>query len=325
MRFTLADVLDWADSYDGPPFHALISDMPYHLTEIVKRFGSPTAAPAQAVLGGPYARASRGFMGQTWDGGDLAFRSETWAKLGRHLYPGSFGVAFAGSRGWHRMAVAIEDAGLIVHPTIFGWCYGSGFPKSTRPDTHMTAQAFRAWLAERPADRDRLRDMTRAGRRDPAVKAEAEALKIRLLQEAGLIQVRGERAHAPKFAAAEHGYREKDNGYNSRERETFLELAPQDPLAAAWAGHRYGLQAMKPAVEPIVLFQRPHEGPPIRAMAETGAGGLWIDGARIGTADDMNPRDFDDSRRTAPKFDGIYNGGREGLYLERRGTVPPGR
>lgn len=240
------DVVTWVEQCvaeiergEREPFHALFCDPPYHLTDVVKRFGSPTAAPAQFGSDGAFQRASKGFMGRTWDGGDIAFRAGLWASLGRLLYPGAFGMAFAGSRGWHRMACAIEDAGLIIHPTIFGWNYLSGFPKATRIDTQIDRRAG----AERP--------------------------------------VVGKRKHAPKFDAAGHGYREKDNGYNSRERETFEETAPATDLAAAWEGHRYGLQALKPALEPIIVFQRPYEGRPVDSIAETGAGALWIDGGRI--------------------------------------------
>jgi len=119
-----ADILTWAQTYTGPKFHALLCDPPYHLTSIVDRFGSDTAAPAQFGTDGAFARASKGFMGKTWDGGDIAFRPSTWAAIAEHLYPGAWGMVFASSRGWHRLAVAIEDAGLIIQPTIFGWSYG---------------------------------------------------------------------------------------------------------------------------------------------------------------------------------------------------------
>lgn len=61
------DVMKWAAIYTGEKFHALATDAPYHLTTITDRFGSDNAAPAK---GGVCARSSRGFMGQTWDGGD---------------------------------------------------------------------------------------------------------------------------------------------------------------------------------------------------------------------------------------------------------------
>lgn len=96
-------------------------------------------------------------------------------------------------------------------------------------------------------------------------------------------QVVGTRKHAPKFAAAEFGYREKDNGYNSRERETFEETAPATDMAATWAGHRYGLQHLKPSSEPVLVFQKPYEGDALTSITRTGAGAIWIDGGRIGT------------------------------------------
>jgi site-specific DNA-methyltransferase (adenine-specific) len=106
-----------------------VTDPPYHLTSIVKRFGAGNAAPAKVGKTGAYARASKGFMGQTWDGGDVAFQAETWAAVLRVLKPGAHLVAFSGTRTYHRMACAIEDAGFEIRDQL-AWCYGSGFPKS---------------------------------------------------------------------------------------------------------------------------------------------------------------------------------------------------
>lgn len=110
-------------------FHACVTDPPYHLTSIVRRFGAANAAPAQHGTDGAYARASRGFMGKQWDGGDVAFRPETWAAILRVLKPGAHLLAFGGTRTYHRLACAIEDAGFEVRDAIM-WHYGSGFPKS---------------------------------------------------------------------------------------------------------------------------------------------------------------------------------------------------
>ena len=60
-----------------------VCDPPYHLTSIVKRFGADNAAPARVGKTGAYARASSGFMGKVWDGGDIAFKPETWAQVFR--------------------------------------------------------------------------------------------------------------------------------------------------------------------------------------------------------------------------------------------------
>src|SRR3990167_7390745 len=135
-----ADVIEWAKNYQGPLFHALLCDPPYHLQSIVKRFGKEGSAEAK---GGPYKRTARGFMGQQWDGGDVAFRSDTWITLAKVLFPGAFGMAFASARGWHRLAIAIEDAGYIIHPTIFGWLYSQGFPKATRIKSDDRFEGYR--------------------------------------------------------------------------------------------------------------------------------------------------------------------------------------
>jgi site-specific DNA-methyltransferase (adenine-specific) len=108
---------------------ACCTDPPYHLTSIVKRFGGDNAAPAQFGKDGVYSRASSGFMGKQWDGGDIAFRVETWREVYRVLKPGAHLLAFGGTRTFHRMACAIEDAGFEIRDTI-QWLYGSGFPKS---------------------------------------------------------------------------------------------------------------------------------------------------------------------------------------------------
>jgi site-specific DNA-methyltransferase (adenine-specific) len=105
------------------------TDPPYHLTSIVKRFGAANAAPAKAGKTGAYVRASRGFMGQQWDGGDVAFDPATWEAVLRVLKPGAHLVAFSGTRTYHRMACAIEDAGFEIRDQL-AWTYGSGFPKS---------------------------------------------------------------------------------------------------------------------------------------------------------------------------------------------------
>ena len=68
-------------------------------------------------------------------------------------------------------------------------------------------------------------------------------------------------------------------GKNGNEREL-----PSTPLARTWAGHRYGGQALKPALESVLIFQKPYEGKPVDCITATGAGALWVDGGRIGTS-----------------------------------------
>ena len=114
---------------DGIQVDSIVTDPPYHLQSIVDRFGKEDSAPAQHGTDGAFARASKGFMGKEWDGGDIAFRQETWELAMKLLKPGGHLLAFSASRNYHRMAVAIEDAGFEIRDQLM-WLYGSGFPKS---------------------------------------------------------------------------------------------------------------------------------------------------------------------------------------------------
>ena len=114
---------------DGVQVDSIVTDPPYHLQSIVDRFGKEDSAPAQFGTDGAFKRASIGFMGQEWDGGDIAFRKETWELALKLLKPGGHLLAFSASRNYHRMAVAIEDAGFEIRDQLM-WLYGSGFPKS---------------------------------------------------------------------------------------------------------------------------------------------------------------------------------------------------
>ena len=70
-----------------------------------------------------------GFMGKSWDNTGIANNKEMWAECLRVLKPGGHLLAFSGTRTYHRMASAIEDAGFEVRDMV-EWVYGSGFPKS---------------------------------------------------------------------------------------------------------------------------------------------------------------------------------------------------
>ena len=70
-----------------------------------------------------------GFMGKGWDSTGIANSVEMWREALRVLKPGGHLLAFSGSRTYHRMVCAIEDAGFEIRDQIM-WVYGSGFPKS---------------------------------------------------------------------------------------------------------------------------------------------------------------------------------------------------
>lgn len=70
-----------------------------------------------------------GFMGKKWDNTGIAYNVDLWKEVLRVLKPGGHLIAFGGTRTYHRMACAIEDAGFKIRDQL-QWLYGSGFPKS---------------------------------------------------------------------------------------------------------------------------------------------------------------------------------------------------
>lgn len=70
-----------------------------------------------------------GFMGKGWDRSGIAYDASVWSECLRILKPGGHLLAFGGSRTYHRLACAVEDAGFEIRDQI-QYIYGSGFPKS---------------------------------------------------------------------------------------------------------------------------------------------------------------------------------------------------
>ena len=123
-------MLDMLEVIEKESIDSIVTDPPYGLTSIVKRFGKEGSAKASTKNNdGRFARLSKGFMGKEWDGSGIEYNIDTWKKCYEVLKPGGYLLAFGGSRTFHRIACAIEDAGFEIRDTIM-WLYGAGFPKS---------------------------------------------------------------------------------------------------------------------------------------------------------------------------------------------------
>lgn len=115
--------------------HAVVTDPPYGINFMGKAWDAPGGMLGQMATGdeqrGAYAYGgsySRGYA----DNDNAAFGAwcETWlTECLRVLKPGGHLLAFGGTRTWHRLAVAVEDAGFEIRDSM-AWLYGSGFPKS---------------------------------------------------------------------------------------------------------------------------------------------------------------------------------------------------
>ena len=202
-----------------------------------------------------------GFMGKKWDGLPPSLE---WAEACyRVLKPGGHIAAFGGTRTWHRLAVAIEDAGFEMRDSL-AWLYGSGFPKSMNVGKAIDKAAG--------AEREVIgrKGGRYASRRNPATKA-----------------------HAPNgmFRWGDKHYAWADLPPNAREYFTkaVAEIgnitAPATPEAVQWDG--WGT-ALKPAFEPIVLARKPlAEKTVARNVLTHGTGAINVDACRIETDDDI--------------------------------------
>lgn len=113
---------------------SIVSDPPYGLASIVSRFKN-TSTEDDNITGercktgsDGFGRLAKGFMGKEWDS-DIAFQVNTWRKCYDVIKPGGYLLAFGGTRTFHRMVIAIEDAGFEIRDQLM-WLYGTGFPKS---------------------------------------------------------------------------------------------------------------------------------------------------------------------------------------------------
>jgi len=92
-----------------------------------------------------------GFMGKSWDSTGVAYDVGLWREVLRVLKPGGHLLAFGGSRTYHRLACAVEDAGFEIRDQIM-WVYGSGFPKSLDVSKAIGCDAWQGWgTALKPA------------------------------------------------------------------------------------------------------------------------------------------------------------------------------
>ena len=115
---------------DDNSIDSIVTDPPYNLTATTR------PRPDQNENGSygkqvPFSRvqARGGFMGKQWDGTGITFDPALWKECLRVLKPGGHLLAFGGTRTYHRMACAIEDAGWEIRDML-EWVYSSGFPKS---------------------------------------------------------------------------------------------------------------------------------------------------------------------------------------------------
>lgn len=313
IRLLCGDCIEQMAALPENSVDSVVTDAPYHLTSLVKRFGNSPRNERTENMGNPYGRTGRGFMGHRWDGGDIAFRPEVWRQCLRVLKPGGHLLAFGGSKGFHRMAVAIEDAGFELRDTIM-WLYGTGFPKSLdvakaidksrkedAPHVRTICRFVRAAMDVRKlrsADltqffgncNPRLIDHWAARDTDSQPTLPTPDQWQRLKQVLGLgpemdaevarLNARkGEPSDTWKSAEVVGEYAGEPGGFGDHRfgvRDANIRAMSDE--AAEWDG--WGT-ALKPAFEPIIVARKELDGSVAANVLEWRTGALNIDGCRI--------------------------------------------
>lgn len=264
---------------------SIVTDPPYALTA-ASRNGSPRNNDPET----PFGRTKlgeRGFMGKTWDVGDTAFAAEFWQLALRCLKPGGHIVAFGGTRTYHRLACAIEDAGFEIRDCVM-WVYGSGFPKSLDVSKAIDKAA---------------RGVPQGGT-DPTSPNHGR-------YKGGCSD---DNPSGRGFGAGPGQFMAECGVMDQRELVD---------AAREWQG--WGT-ALKPAVEPIVLARKPLIGTVAANVQKHGTGALNIDGCRI-HADDAQGGAYTVKRlkpgATLDKTGGNWRP--EDGGIEYHGEMKPGR
>jgi hypothetical protein len=259
------------------------------------------------------------FMGKNWDHGipGVAF----WAEALRVAKPGAHLVAFGGTRTFHRLACAIEDAGWEIRDTI-SWLYGSGFPKSL--DVSKALDKQRQDAPDVRAVAAHLRDaLQRSGKSRGEIDAHFGSANIGqywfspernaqvpawdkwlwLKQWLGFGDEMDAEVWRLNGRKGQPGEAWHERELIGQQDTTTLEVAPGEgrerprisldvtapatDAAKQWAG--WGT-ALKPAWEPIILARKPLGGTVAQTVIQWGTGAINVDATRIGSDTERGDR-----------------------------------
>lgn len=208
-----------------------------------------------------------GFMGKKWDASGIAYSVEMWSEALRVLKPGGHLLAFGGTRTYHRMACAIEDAGFDIRDCL-QWLYGSGFPKSMDVSKAIdkAAGATREVVGQRweATRKPNTKEAGRFGEYGP---------------DNGLLT-------APATPEAEQW-----SGWGTALKPAYESIVWAEK-PCTYAGVRDIADAV-PNNEPIVLARKPLSEKTVAANVLThGTGAINIDGCRVASDEDTSRKPY---------------------------------
>lgn len=234
------------------------------------------------------------FMNRKWDGSGVAFNVETWREVYRVLKPGAFLCAFGGTRTFHRMTCAIEDAGFEIRDCC-SWLYGSGFPKSLDVSKAIDKHGghniawFGPWLRQERARRGITQGElaahfpSKTGARTGCVANWELGYNLPTPEQFNTLcrvmnlpfdSIQAAEREVISETQSSYGYQRDGSRWDKGHDVT----APATDAAKHWQG--WGT-ALKPSWEPIILARKPFKGTVAQNVLTYGCGSININGCRI--------------------------------------------
>ena len=294
------NMLDMLEVIESNSIDSIVTDPPYGLTSITKRFGKENSVECQYGKDGSFQRLSKGFMGKEWDGSGIEYNIDTWKKCYEVLKEGGYLLAFGGTRTFHRIACAIEDAGFEIRDTIM-WLYGSGFPKSMdiskKIDKKLGNGKFKnkeiefvKWFKKNslkePAEIDKIfgwkaRSFHFFSENDNNRHIPNWDVYVILKKECGLSNEYDDFIKKHSLLLEEirevQGYENSIKNWNKKYIKPVLN-EPSTDLAKQWQG--WGT-SLKPSFEPIIVARKPFKGSLVDNVIKNGVGGINVDECRV--------------------------------------------
>lgn len=233
------NVLDFFNKYEGERFSFALYDPPYEMNIINNK----------------------------WDNSGVVFSREYNEALFKIMKPGAFVLCYGHARVFHRVMVALEDAGFIVHKAIFGWGYSSGNPQGAANiqrnlDNYFADKHGGICTCENPVVSSKIVD--------GYFRADFEQLSvpINVCDTCGkpirkILEQKQWNKNTGKKKLGGPGYG-NDN--------IQLVTEPMTPESKILSPYTYGLASFKPQVEPIILVQKPFENSAVESIIKYGTG-----------------------------------------------------
>jgi len=266
IQLYLGDCKDVLKKIEDNSIDLIVTDPPYQLASITKRFGKEGSAPCQFGKDGAFQRVSKGFMGKEWD---ILPPIEVWKECLRVLKPGAFAFIMTTPRqdSLCQILMDLSQAGFVMGFTSIYWAYASGFPKAINISLHIDKQECKKELKEklgRNPTKEEFEEKWKNYREIISKKQHSTNFENAKLNKTGYLQDEANQNNKKCF-----GYGEEILGKS------------HSPKAKEFEGSYGGFQP-KPAVEIIIVCMKPlSEKSYIDQALKNGKGITNLDDCRI--------------------------------------------